>query len=525
MSAQELERALPARYALRVSLVALCLASFACRPPRPSQTVVAPAAQGFVFNADQFIVRASESPIVELRLVFDAGSADDPKGREGLSYVMLKSMLEGRAGNLSYSERARALYPMAAMLDGHVGREQSVLSARVHRDHLAGFYPLLRDVLLAPAFDESDVERVRAHALSSLTQDLRGSDDEELGKQALQAMLYEGGPDAHPELGTESGLGALRAGDVAAHFARVLCARRLRVALSGPVSEAFVGDLKRDLATLERPACVAAANARTHVARAARVLIVDKPEAQSIAISFGLASEVTRSHPDYAALTLAAAFLGQHRTFAGLLMRKVREDRGLNYGDYAYAEHFEQDGDSRFPAPNVARKKQYISFWLRPMRPDQAHFALRLALRELGRVVHEGLSEGEFTRIQSFADRYYALFAQTEQERLGNALDDRFYDRPTPHLDTLRAAFRALTREQLNAAIKRHIALDKLQIAIVAPDAQHFAKALTQDEPSPIKYSSEKPAEILEEDKAVATYPLGLRDAEVRIVPVAQMFY
>jgi zinc protease len=117
------------------------------------------------------------------------------------------------------------------------------------------------------------------------------------------------------------------------------------------------------------------------------------------------------------------------------------------------------------------------------------------------------------------------LFAQTEQQRLGNTLDDRFYGRDTPHLDTLRAAFRALTREQLNLVIKRHLALDKLQIAIVAPDAQHLAKALTEDTPSPIRYSSEKPAQILEEDKLVEAYPLRLRDVELRIVPVTQMFY
>jgi zinc protease len=509
------------------SLALACLGALACRPPRPSESPPEPSAPSFSFAPDQFIVRRSEIPVVEFRFVFGAGSADDPKGREGLGYVMVKSMLEGRAGELSYSARARALYPMAAQLEGHLGREQIVFTARVHRDHLARFYPLLRDVLLAPAFDEDDVERVRIHALSGLTQDLRGGDDEELGKQVLQAMVYEGAPEEHPELGTESGLSSLRSADVAAHFARVLCAHHLHAALSGPVPDAFVAELKRDLAALERPACVVKPSVEPSAlqARARRVWIVDKPEAQSIAISLGIPSELTRSHPDYPAMTLVAAFLGQHRTFAGVLMRKVREDRGLNYGDYAYAEHFEQDGDSRFPAPNVARRRQYISFWLRPLRPDQAHFALRLVVRELERVIKEGLSEAEFTRIQSFADRYYALYAQTEQQRLGNLLDEQFYSLSKPYLDGLRESFRALKREQLNAALKRHLTLDRLQIAVVAPEAQRVAKALQDDEPSPIRYSSEKPPSILEEDKQVAGYGLGLKEAEVKILPVGRIFY
>lgn len=514
------------RLSLR-ALVALSALSWAaaCQPARPSQTAAEAAGGPVALSAEQLILQPSQSPVVELRLVLDAGSADDPAGREGLTHVMLRSMLEGRAGTLSYAERTRALYPMAATLEGHVDREQTVLVARVHVDHLASFYPLLRDVLAAPAFEQSDVERVRTRALASLTQDLRGGDDEELGKQTLQAMLYEGDSRAHPELGSESGLKALTRQDVATQWGRLVCQNRLRVALSGPVTEAFVSTLRADLGALERPSCAGSTPAQQgEPASAMRVWLVDKPEAQSVAISLGLALEVTREHPDYAALTLAAAYLGQHRTFAGRLMRQVREERGLNYGDYAYAEHFEQSGDSRFPEPNVARRKQYFSIWLRPVRPEQAHFTLRLVWRELRQFVSEGISQTEFERIQRFADRYYALYAQTEQQRLGNALDDRFYHRSQAHLDSLRAGFRALTREQLHAAVKRHLSLERMQVAIVTPNAATFAKQLVQGAPSPITYSSEKPAAILEEDKAVVAYPLGLRDEQFRIIPIAEWF-
>jgi zinc protease len=517
-------RAVQARWVL-CTAAATC-ALWACKPARPAQTAEGVAGAPSELPAEQRIGRTAAGPVVEIRLVFDAGSADDPKGREGLSYVMLKSMLEGRAGSLSYAERTRVLYPMAALLEGHVGREQLVIAARVHVDHLERFYPLLRDVLQAPAFERSDVERVRVRALASLTQDLRGGDDEELGKQTLQAMIYEGGPSAHPELGSETGLSSVQSADVAAQWGRLICGQRLRVALSGPVSEAFVRGLRKDFGALDRPACTGSTPAVAGEAQAAstRVWLVDKPDAQSVAISLGIPTEVTREHPDYAALTLAAAYLGQHRTFAGLLMRQVREERGLNYGDYAYAEHFEQDGDSRFPAPNVARHKQYFSIWIRPVRPEQAHFTLRLVWRELRQLLSEGIGVEEFQRIQRFADRYYGLYAQTEQQRLGHALDDRFYRRREPYLDSLRAAFRALTREQLMAAVKRHLALERVQIAIVAPNAAAFAKQLVQGAPSPITYSSEKPAAILEEDKSVVSYPLGLREEQFKIIPIAEWF-
>ena len=63
-------------------------------------------------------------------------------------------------------------------------------------------------------------------------------------------------------------------------------------------------------------------------------------DTRATAISFGFPIEVTRSHPDYAALNVARAWLGEHRIASGQLYQRLREIRGLNYGDYAYIEAF-----------------------------------------------------------------------------------------------------------------------------------------------------------------------------------------
>jgi zinc protease len=254
------------------------------------------------------------------------------------------------------------------------------------------------------------------------------------------------------------------------------------------------------------------------------VWVIDKPEAAAVAVSIGVPIAVTRQHPDFAALALATAYLGQHRTFAGRLMQTMRGERGLNYGDYAYAEHFVQDGATRFALPNVARRQQYFSVWLRPLRPEQAHFALRMALREVERFVAEGLSEADFARIQQFAGSYVALFAQTEQQRLGHALDDGFYGLAQPHLEALRARFATLTRDEVNAAIRRHVAPSRLQVVMVAPAAAELAERLVKGDPSPITYNVEKPPALLAEDAQIAAHPLGLSREQVNVVPLTSIF-
>ncbi len=471
------------------------------------------------------IEKRSESPIITLRVSFDAGSSSDTAGREGVTYVAAHLMAEGGAGDLTYAELTKRLFPMAAQLSVTVGRDQTTFVARVHRDFLDRFYAIFHDVLARPKMGREDFERIVAQTRSQLTLELRGNDDEALGKEVLEAMLYEGHPYGHPVLGTESGLAALRVDDVRAQRAKVLCGPRAVVGLAGDYPDGFAERVQRDVAAITSDACVGrrVLPAAPTVA-SPRIWLVDKPEAQSVAISMGMHIDVERGDEDYPALVLATTYLGQHRQFVGRLMQKMRGDRGLNYGDYAYVEYFEQEGWGRFPLPDTSRRQQYFSIWIRPVRPEQAHFALRMAVRELSLFAEEGMTEADFERVRTFADRYYALYLQTESRRLGYAIDDRFYGASAPYLEALRGAWRELTVEEVNAAIARHIHPEHLEIAIVTKDAAAFADTIASEAPSPIEYAAEATPSVLEEDRAIVPYRIGIPRDRMTIVPVGETF-
>jgi zinc protease len=469
----------------------------------------------------------SGSPIVELRVVFDTGSADDPSGREGLTRLTAQLMAEGAAGELSYAEREAALFPMAASIDVQVDRDQTAFVGRVHRDHAERYLALLIDVLERPQFREADFARVRAQQQTALTLGLRGSDDEALGKETLAAMLFEGQPYGHPELGTEHGLAAITREDVVSHRARVLCGGRATLGLAGaPIAEASLagGGLAARIAALGAGTCEGRATLPAAARHEARVWIVEKPEAASTAVSLGLPIDVTRAHPDYPALLLASAYFGQHRQFAGRLMQKMRGDRGLNYGDYAYVEHFVQDGWSRYPRPNIARRQQHFSMWLRPVPHDKAHFAIRMAVRELRDLVACGLTEADFTRIREFASQYLALYLQTDSRRLGFAIDDRFYAQEDAWLARVREAWSRLTVAEVNAAIARHLDPARLEIAVVTSDGAALRDALASERPSPITYQAPPSAAVLAEDREIVPYRIGIPAERIRVVPVGEMF-
>ncbi|MCB9592625.1 MAG: insulinase family protein [Sandaracinaceae bacterium] len=476
-------------------------------------------------DGPRMLVQRSASPVVTFRVAFDSGSAEDEAGREGVTMLTARTMAEGGAGDLTFAELSERLYPMAGRIATRVSRDQTVFVGQVHRDHAAAFYELFRDVLLRPRMEDDDFARIRQQVTTELAVNLRNADDEELGKESLQAFLYAGHPFGHPALGTEAGLARVQADDARAHRARFFCAGRATVGITGDFPEGLAAQAERDIGRLSSDACVGRAILPAPTApEAPRVLLVHKPSAQSTAVSMGFPIDVTRAHPDYAALTLVASYLGQHRQFVGRLMQQIRGERGLNYGDYAYAEHFTQEGWSRFPVPNDGRRQQYFSIWLRPLRPETAHFAIRLAVRELRRVASEGLTQAELDHVRGFIQQYFALYLQTAGRRLGFAMDDAFYGADGDYLERMRAAWASLTLEQVNAAIRRHLRPERLSIAVVVADSEAFATALASDTPSPITYEAEVPAAVLEEDRAIVEYPLGIPRDRIQIVPLADMF-
>ena len=471
-------------------------------------------------------MRNAASPLVTFRIVFQTGSSDDPTGREGLTYVTSRAMAEGGTEALTYEELTRRLFPMAAQISFRVDRDMTVFVGQVHRDHIAAFYPLLRDVLLHPRLAESDFQRVKNQTTSSLTLELRGANDEALGQEFVQSLVYANHPYGHPPLGTETGLGAMTLADVRAHRDHTLCRDRVIVGIAGGYPDTLAAELRRDMEQL--PAgCIARAPLpvpeRPH---GLHVVVIDKPTASSAAVSAAFPLSITRTAPDFAAVQFVTNYLGLHRQSSGVLYNTIREQRGLNYGDYAYAEHFEQDSHSRFPAANIQRRQQYASIWLRPLPPNKAHFALRAAIRAMTRTLEQGITAPDFERTRGFLTGYVNLYAQTEAARLGYALDDVWNHTVEPgYPERVRAALGQLTPESSVATARRFLTARDMWIVIVAPNARELADAIGRNAPSPITYDSPKPAEIIAEDHEIESFPLAVRPEDVRVIPLTDVFH
>jgi zinc protease len=467
-------------------------------------------------------IPSANSPLCAIRLVFQIGSVDDPAGKEGLATLTAQMIGRGGSKARTFGELLDALYPLAAEIRTYGDKETIVFEGTVHRDNLAIFADLLADQVLSPRFAEDDFARNKEDQLDYVTKTLRGNADEDLGKQALATILYKDHPYGRPTQGTAQGITAITLDDVKSFYSGHFARSRLIVGVAGGYPAGFAEAFAKRFSALPAKAPPLPKLPAPPSYRENQLLVVQK-EARANAISIGHVIDVARKDPDFYPLTVARSYLGEHRTFNGVLMNQLRSARGLNYGDYAYVENFIQDGWSTFPLPNITRRQQHFELWLRPVPPQNSLFALRAALFETDKLLRDGIPEAGFQATKTFLTNYSNLWTQDVSRRLGYAIDGLITGKDL--VKELQARLPRMTKAEVDKAVRKHLSLTGLSIAIVADHAQQLADKLASDAPTPITYDTAgTPPDILAEDKIIEKFPVPIAKDAIKVVPVEQMF-
>lgn len=484
----------------------------------------APSASSARIPEEQIVALPVETdPSVSFRIWFQTGAQNDPPGKEGLAALTASMLTEGSTREHDYEEILDLLFPMAGRYGASSSMEMTIISGRIHKDNLAEYYPLLVQAILSPALKQEDLDRLKSEALNYLKNTLRYADDEELGKAVLYNTIFAGTPYGHLTEGTIEGVRSITLDDIRKFYREHYTRDNVVIGIGGGYDAAIVGRLREDLARLPAGRPTEVPPPQPEPIQGRRVVIVEKDTAAT-AISLGFPIPVRRGSRDWYALAIANSWLGEHRNSSSHLFQVLREARGLNYGDYSYIEHFPDGGYLQVPPQNVARRRQIFEIWIRPVPHEARIFALRATLRELKRLVDRGMSREDFQLTRKYLKNYVLHYAPTTMERLGYALDDRFYGVEGSHLEKFRRMMDEITLEEVNAAIQKYLQYDNLVIAIVTRGAEDLKKALVRDAPSPFEYPTAKPKAVLEEDRQISTFPLQIESEAVTIVPVEELF-
>ncbi len=468
------------------------------------------------------VVVPNRSPLISFRFIFNTGAASDPKGKEGLAALTAALLAQGGTRTMTYEQIVEAMYPMATGFGWQIDKEMTVFSGTSHIDNVAKYYGLINQMLLDPGFREDDFTRLKADAMNFLKVSLREGNDEELGKEYLYNILYDGHPYEHHNMGTLGSLQKLTLDDVRAFYKDNYTQANLVIGLAGGYPPDLPGKVGTDFSKLPAGQPRTAKYETPKLAPGMQISLV-KRETRATALSLGFPLEVTRAHKDWPALAVVASYFGQHRSSNSYLYQKLREARGLNYGDYAYIEYFPRGMFQFTPDPNQGRSTQAFQIWIRPVVPENGHFVLRAALYEYDKLVREGMTKEAFEATREFLTKYNNILTQTQGAQLGYALDSRYYNIPD-YVPYMREQLAKLTLDDVNNAIRKYLKSDAMRVVIITKDAEGLRDAILSNRPSPITYNSPKPKEITDEDKVIETYKINVKPEEVVIVPVEKVF-
>ncbi|QLE10174.1 insulinase family protein [Pseudoalteromonas shioyasakiensis] len=467
--------------------------------------------------------KTNSSPLVDVNWLFNTGAAADPQGKKGLAALTAAMLAQGGSESMSYKDIKKALYPLAGSFGYQLDKEMISLRGRVHKDNAAKWYALVSDQLLNPGFREDDFKRLKKELIDSIKAGLKASNDEELGKEVLYHQLYKGHPYESYNYGDISDLEALTLDDVKAFYNSQFTQSKLTVGLIGAIPSDVKSTMMKDLTQLPQGKESRLMIPDAPVLKGHHATIVEK-SAQSTAVSFGFPIDTIRSSDDWTALWLVRSYFGEHRSSNSFLYQRIRQTRGMNYGDYAYIEYFPRGMFQTKPDANLGRSEQIFQVWLRPLRSNNdAHFATRTALFELDKLIKNGISKEDFEATRNFLINFVPQMVASQDRQLGYALDSEFYNTES-FVDYVRGKLEKLTLDDVNRVIRDNLQTENIHYVFITGDGKDMQKRLASEQTSPMVYNAEKPAELVAEDKVIADYKLAIPAKNIKVLDVEKVF-
>jgi zinc protease len=388
--------------------------------------------------------------------ILGAGNAADQPEKAGLAGFTAALLREGTA-----TRNSQQISKLVDTAGGSLGASASDDAASVSASFMKAYadlgIELMADITLNPKFAQDEIDRQMRQAQSSLA--VSYNDPEYLAPLLAARGILGTHPYAYPGSGTPQTLRNIKREDIAGFHARHYAPARAYLAIAGDLTpaEAFA-KAEKHFGAWKTPA-PPEQKLPPPPAAAAKVLILDKPDSNQTQIVMGHPG-VQRNHPDYLALNVANQIFGG--SFNSRLNMKLRANEGLTYG--AGSSFSPQRQAGMFTASTFTRTEKTAD-------------AIKFMVDLLKEFKANPATPQEFEEAKNFLIGVFGLSLERSADVASRVLATAVNDLPESYYSTYRGLLQALTREQVIAAVQKHLQPEKLMIATVG-NSKEYAKAL-----------------------------------------------
>ncbi|WP_431288437.1 M16 family metallopeptidase [Roseateles chitinivorans] len=271
-------------------------------------------------------------PLVSATLVVRAGQTANPADRPGLSSFTAGILQQGTQTRTAQQIADEAAALGAAISTG-AGRDEARIEASSLKRNFAQTLALMADVTLHPAFDAAEIARMQNQRLAALQQQ-REQAPAVAAIVANRAIYGDGHPLAKAAIGDEASIKATDAAALRQFWSTHYRPDQAALVVAGDISADELKSLAdRLFGAWERPTSAAApVNAAAPKPVAARVILVDKPNAPQTALNV-VAPGPKAGTPDAEDIKVMNAAMGG--LFTSRINTQLREVKGYTYGIYS----------------------------------------------------------------------------------------------------------------------------------------------------------------------------------------------
>jgi zinc protease len=393
-------------------------------------------------GAEVYYVHAPELPMVDIQIVFDAGSSRD---EDALGIAMLtNSLLADGADGDDADKISNNFESLGAIYAADIGYDSASLQLRslTESELLKSAIVNLKKVLSAPDFPTDALERRQSQMLIGIK--AKKQSPAAIAKDAFMKATYQSHPYAKPSEGTETSVKAINRKDIISFYKKHYTAKNSMIAIVGAVSHELAKQISEDISAGFQDGEKASSIRAVENLEEPQSIFIEYPSVQTH-ILVGQPG-MKRGDSDYFSLYVGNHILGGGG-MVSRLFEEVREKRGLSYSAYSYFSPM------LFKGPFTAGLQT---------KTDQADEATSVLLENIKNYIEQGPTEEELIAAKKNIIGGYPLRIDSNSKILNYVVVIGYYKLPLDYLETFNNNVEAVTIESIKDAFKRRLSPDKL---------------------------------------------------------------
>jgi zinc protease len=433
-----------------VAVLALAVAPYAQEAPPPPEKIKKLSfpsyKEGTLKNGmELLVVEHREQPLVTIYLVFRAGDALDPEGKESLASFTIDQLNKGTQSKTAL-ELAQWIESVGGSVAAFSDADYSAIYVSILSEYIDVAYQYLQDIVTNSTFPEEELEITRERIKTAL--ELERSDPAAMAARHFSAAVY--GEHPYGKSPTVKTVTEITRDDVVAFCEKNYVPNNMILGVVGDTkwsdvkkaAEKYFGHLEPGTpgdVTYTEPGKLSKTE----------IFLYHRPGAVQSEIRIGHAV-MKAENPDWPAVTVGNRILGGGSD--ARLFMNLREEKGWTYGAYS----------------SFVREKDYGYFQARAaVRTEVTDSAVTEFMKEIKRIKSEPVPPEDLENAKAYLVGNFPLQIETPEQIAGKIVQYKVLGLGKKEMETYRDKVAAVTADDVSRVMDQHILPGNSYIVVV----------------------------------------------------------